>query len=163
MTSFDERAEATAQRPPGRRSRGPTRVQLRAVRKALASRHRQIQSHLETIDTMMRIGGRGNPDFGPAAPGTRDFTILVERMGKVADELRTTRNAVDAVEFPGADKRKLKEALGVAAKSWDARAKMVGSVDPGFARAALKRAGERDAEAARLGRSVMEYFGRVQE
>lgn len=163
MSSFDQRAEASAERGDRRRGRGaPTPAQLRAVRKALASRHRQIEGHLETIDTMFKLGGRGNPDFGPSVPGSRDGEIAVDRMGKVADELRRTSKAVAAVNFPAADKQKLTAALTAAAKSWDARAKMTRTTDPAAAEAALKKAGERDAEAARLGRPVMEYFGEVQ-
>jgi len=158
VRSFDERAEQASSERRGGGKGGPSPQQIRAVRKALKSRNHQIEDHLITLDTFLRLNGSGDPDQGPPEPETFAYEQVVQRFAKVAAEIRKVRDAVSAVDFDADDKQKFRAALGAAAQSWDARARMAGSMDSNVVSATLQSAQERDSQAATFGKSLRVYF-----
>jgi hypothetical protein len=155
MKSFDERAEATAS-DDNRNGGRPSAAELKAVRRVLRSRNRQLKDHLISLDTLLHLGG--DLSQGPPIPGSSGNSRLAERFGRVAEELERIRKKLADVDFNAADKHDLKAALAEAAASWDARARLTRSSDAATITAALDAARKHDKAAAKHGKSVTSYF-----
>lgn len=128
MSRFDERAEATAERPS--RS-GPTRQEVRAVRRALATGRGRLRNDLDSIDVLLNLRDSPNTsvESGPPPVGSHSNQEAVRFMGRVADDLRQIRAAVTAVQFDADDKQKLRLALKEMITAWELRAKALATAD----------------------------------
>jgi hypothetical protein len=157
MKSFDERAEARAERR-ARPHGGPSQREIHAVQVALASRTRQLDADLSTVDVFLRLGGTGDAEEGPPEANSAASQLLIERFEKVAAQLRKVRDAVTAVDFDAGDKEKLRTSLKEAALSWDARATMAKATEKTAIEAALAAIGQHEARAASYMKALRPYF-----
>lgn len=164
MSRFDERAEATAEERAGGKGR-PSRAEIRRVRQALATNHRRFEADLTSIDVLLNLAPSqaGNAENGPPPVGTHSNVEAVRFMGRVADDIRQIRSAVNAVQFDAGDKQKFGVALAEMAKAWDLRAEALGTADHGRAQAILAQvhAAERRADAAKKG--LQRYFPQIDD
>ncbi|HYC80991.1 MAG TPA: hypothetical protein VEB65_04355 [Solirubrobacterales bacterium] len=161
MSRFDERAEASVERGPGKK--GPSRDEIKKVRKALSTNHRRLEDDLTSIDVLLNLAPvqAGNIENGPPPPGTFSNSEAVRFMGRVADDIRQIRSAVSAVDFDAGDKQKFRLALAEMAKAWDLRAEALATPDSAGAEAigAQVTAAEQRADAAKKG--LARYFPEV--
>jgi len=134
---------------------GPSRKEVRAVRRALSTGSRTLENDLSSIDVLLNLVDSPNTsvESGPPPVGSRSNAEAVRFMGRVANDLREIRTAVTAVDFDAADKQKFRVALGEMASAWDLRAQALGTGDVGRAEAILQQvqAAERRADAAKRG------------
>lgn len=160
MSQFDERAEATAERPGDKG--GPSRAEIRRVRRALATSYRTLENNLSSIDVLLNLQGgpNANSENGPPAVGSHDNQIAVTFMGRVADNIRQIRTAVTAVEFDAGDKQKFRLALKEMAAAWDLRAKALGSTDVNRTSALLKQVKEAEQRGNAAKRGLQRYLPR---
>jgi hypothetical protein len=164
MSRFDERAEATAERRPGGK-KGPSKEEIRRVRRALATGHRTLKNNLTSIDVTINIIDTPNTsiEFGPPPVGSHSNTEAVRFMRRVADDIRRIRNAVTDVEFNPDDKQKFRLALKELAHAWDLRAEALGESDTKRAAAKLRLVHESERRAAGTKRALAPYFPKVDE
>jgi hypothetical protein len=164
MSVFDERAEATADRRSGGK-KGPSRQEIRRVRRALATGHRSLKNNLSSIDVLLNLVDTPNTsvDSGPPAVGTYSNTQAVKKMRAVADNIRDIRAAVTDVEFDPDHKQKFRLALKEWARSWELRADALAASDTKRAAAKLKLVDEAERRAAVARRGLGRYLPKVQE
>ncbi len=162
MSRFDERAEATAERQ-GSRNRGPSRREIRAVRRALSTGHRRLENDLSSINVLLNLIDSPNTsvESGPPPVGSHSNAQAVRFMGRVADDFRRIRTAVTAVQFDTGDKQKFRLALTEIARAWDLRAKALGTADVTRAGAILGEVKEAERRARVAKRGLQRYLPKL--
>jgi hypothetical protein len=164
MSLFDERAEATAERRP-RSKKGPSRAEIRRVRRALATGHRSLRNDLSSIEVLLNLVDTPNTSIesGPPAVGSYSNTQAVKKMRAVADDIRDIRAAVTDVQFDPDHKQKFRVALKELAKAWELRADALASADPKRAAAKLRLAREAERRAAVARRGLGRYLPKFEQ
>lgn len=162
MSRFDERAEATAERRPKGKG-GPSREEIRKVRRALATGNRTLKDNLTSIDVLLNLVDTPNTsvESGPPAVGTYSNTQAVRFMRRVAENIRRIRAAVTDVEFDPDDKQKFRLALKEMAKAWDLRADALAAGDPNRTEAKLRLVNQAERRAAVAKRGLAPYLPKV--
>ena len=157
MSRFDERAEASAERRGGA---GPSRGEIRRVRRALSTGHRQLENDLSSIDVLLNLQVSSNTsvESGPPPVGSHNNQEAVRFMGRVADDIRRIRTAVTAVDFDADDKQKFRLALKEIANAWDLRAKALGTSDVSRAGALLTQVKEAERRSNVAKRGLQRYL-----
>ncbi len=142
----------------GRSASGPTKAQARAVRAALRSRNRQLDDDFSSIQVFLGLSGNSSND-GPPVPGSSSGQLMAQYYGKVANEMRTIAKAVANVKFGADDKNQILAGLSESAKAFDARSKMVSTLDPAAIKNALTTVESHEKAAAQHNTVLQKYFG----